>query len=105
MYNKLTKIVKEEIAAYKNKKWIDFVDSLGKNPVSSRPFWQKINKMRNKNGKKRTNQMPSLELNNITYTSNEERANLFGGLLEQTFKDSNDDEFDKKFEIRIKNKV
>ena len=33
MYNKLTKIVKEDIAAYKNKKWIDFVDSLGKNPV------------------------------------------------------------------------
>jgi hypothetical protein len=33
LYNKLTKIVKEDIAAYKNKKWIDFVDSLGKNPV------------------------------------------------------------------------
>ncbi len=49
--------------------------------------------------------MPSLELNNTTYTSNEERANLFGGILEQTFKDSNDDKFDKKFEIRIKNKV
>jgi hypothetical protein len=61
--------------------------------------------MRNKNGKKRTNQMPSLELNNITYTLIEERANLFGGLLEQTFKDSNNDKFDKKFEIRIKNKV
>jgi hypothetical protein len=66
--------------------------------------------MRNKNGKKRTNQIPSLELNTLTYTSNEERAlntltytsneeraNLFGGLLEQTFKDSNVDKFDKKF--------
>jgi hypothetical protein len=105
VYNKLTNLVKEEIAAYKNKKWNEFINSLGKNPVSTKPFWQKINKIKNKNKSKKGKDIPTLLLNNISYTTKEEKADLFGGLLEQTFKDTNDEKFDKKFENKIKKEV
>ena len=41
LYNNFTKIVKNDISAHKNQKWLEFVDSLGKNPLSSVPFWKK----------------------------------------------------------------
>ena len=105
IFNNINKLIKSEIVAYKNQKWSNFLESLGKNPVSTRPFWQKINKIRNKNQNKKSEKIPSLNFNNTIYTTNDEKANIFGSILEQTFKDSNDEKFNKEFEQMIKQKV
>jgi hypothetical protein len=105
IFNNINKLIKSEIVAYKNQKWSNFLESLGKNPVSTRPFWQKINKIRNKNQNKKSEKIPSLNFNNAIYTTNDEKANIFGSILEQTFKDSNDEKFNKEFEQMIKLKV
>ncbi len=41
-YKSLTILVKEEISAYKNQKWLQFLNTINKNHVSSRPFWKKL---------------------------------------------------------------
>ena len=89
-YNMITKIVQEEIIAHKNKKWEEFLSSVGKNPTSSKPFWQKINKIRNKT----INSASSKTIKNLVYDGKEyqselEQADLFGRLLQETFSDSN----------------
>ena len=41
-YKSLTILVKKEISAYKNQKWLQFLNTINKNHVSSRPFWKKL---------------------------------------------------------------
>ena len=55
---------------------------MGKNPLSTRPFWRKINKFRTK---KSSNTIPTLISNNVYYKSDEEKGQLFGELLASTF--------------------
>ena len=52
LYNLLTKIVQGEMKAHKNNSWENFLSSIGPNPLSSKPFWNRINKLRNKKKKK-----------------------------------------------------
>ena len=63
---------------------------------------EKINKINNKNKPKTTTEMLSLKVNNKVYSSDKEKADLFGSILEETFKDSNDPRFDKKFHDEVK---
>ena len=37
-YNKLTHLIREEISAFKNNELTEFVQKLGKNPTSAKPF-------------------------------------------------------------------
>ena len=46
MYNYLTDEIRVEIKTLKNKEWLDFLDKQGKNPLSTKPFWQRINKLK-----------------------------------------------------------
>jgi hypothetical protein len=47
-YNKLTSKLRLKIKEFRNTSWLKFVDSMGKNPTSTIPFWRRINKFRNK---------------------------------------------------------
>jgi exodeoxyribonuclease-3 len=47
-YNQLTKIIRDEIDSFKNKDWLEFINKQGSNPLNTKPFWQKLNKIRQK---------------------------------------------------------
>jgi hypothetical protein len=73
-YNKLTTIIREEIDAIKNNEWNEFVQKLGKNPTSTKPFWQRINNIR---GNKTAKSTSTLVVNKTKYETDEQKANLF----------------------------
>ena len=72
---------------------LEFLDSTDKrNPTTSKLFWNNINKMNNKTNNKQT--IPTLIQNNNKYSSNKEKAELFGEILEKNFKNYDENEFD-----------
>ena len=46
-YNRLTNELQEQICAFRSAQWESFVAKLGPRPASTRPFWKKINQIRN----------------------------------------------------------
>jgi Fe2+ transport system protein B len=90
-YNKLTAVIREEIDAIKHNEWNEFVQKLGKNPTSTKPFWQRINNIR---GNKTTKTTPTLVVNNTKYETDEQKANLFFKTLTETFSSKNNPNFD-----------
>jgi hypothetical protein len=101
-YNFLTKVVRKEIDALVNTNWNSFIAKQGKNPISSKPFWQKINKFR---GNTNSNSTPTLKNNNKDYEEDKDKANIFAELLKITFSDENDEKFDAKFKDRVEKVV
>ena len=93
LYNKLTEVIRDENRATKDKEWSSFVDKLGKNPPSTKPFWSRINNIR---GKKNKQPIPTLKVDNITYESDEQKANLFSSILQKTFSLESDNQFNDK---------
>ena len=96
-YNKLKKIINEEIKKTREAEWNNFIKKCGKTPLSSKPFWQRINKFRN--NKNKNNNIPTLIHNNEQFESNDEKAKLFCSLLKQTF--TNNGKFDENFKQKI----
>jgi len=45
-YNKLTAKLRLNLKEFRDKSWLNFIQNMGKNPLSSKPFWQKINKLK-----------------------------------------------------------
>ena len=81
-YNKLTGKIRKSIWEFTDNKWKNFLDKHGSHPVSTRPFWEEINKSRNK---KSVGSIPTLKKNNIKYDRDQEKANLFANILSNTF--------------------
>ena len=101
-FNVLTKAIRDEINSLKNAEWNAFLNKQGRNPINSKPFWQRIGKLK---GKKINNSIPTLKTNNNIYESEEDKANLFAENLKRTFSDQNDPRFDEKFKLRVENYV
>ena len=102
LYNKLTKIIREENKATKDKEWSCFIDKLGANPPSTKPFWNRINTVR---GKKNKQPIPTLKVDNTTYESDEQKANLFSNILQTTFSLATDQQFNDKFKQDVENSI
>ncbi|RNA02709.1 RNA-directed DNA polymerase from mobile element jockey-like [Brachionus plicatilis] len=60
---------------------------MGKNPLSSRPFWEKINKFRSKKSSKL---IPTLLANNQELSTDSEKGKFFGEFLSLTFSSNSD---------------
>ena len=45
--NKISKIIKEEINETRNKNWENFTSKVNENPLSSKKFWRRIDKIEN----------------------------------------------------------
>ena len=76
--------VKCEIIKFRSNQWHQFTSKLGTRPMSTKPFWNRINRLKNK---KQQNKIPSI-LDNETWLETEEaKANAFGKKLELTFND------------------
>ena len=97
-YNKLTRLIREEINALKNNEWNEFIQKLGKNPPSTKPFWKRINNIR---GKKRNSSIPTLVVNNEKYETDEQKANLFLSSLKDTFSSNNNPIFNNEFKEEV----
>ena len=102
MYNLLTKAIREEINQLKNNEWQEFIKKQGNNPLNSKPFWQRLNKLK---GKKNNKSIPTLKKDGIIYEKDYEKANLFSNILRNTFSDENGETFDNQHKIKIEEVV
>ena len=103
-YNKLTSLVRLGMSDHRDKCWVSFLERVGPNPISSRPFWQKINKFRGGGGSK---SLPLLKHNNTEYSTDRGKSELFGEILKETFKinsEPNDLAFTEKIDQFINNR-
>ena len=77
---------------------IHFLETLGKTPVSTLPFWKKTNIIgKNKN----ESTIPTLIKDGVEYSTREEKANLFASKLVKTFNEPETNDFDNKFKEKI----
>ena len=81
-YNKLTSYLRFKLRDFRNKSWAEFIKKIGKNPMSSKPFWNRINKFRKPRS---TNKISRLELGNKVFETDLEIGNCFGQILTETF--------------------
>jgi hypothetical protein len=102
VYNKLTKVIRDENIATKDKEWSSFIDRLGNNPPSTKPFWNRINTIR---GKKNKQPIPTLKVDNLSYETDEQKSNLFLSISEKTFSMSTDNQFDDKFKSKVEKTI
>jgi hypothetical protein len=107
--NQLSKIINEEINVLRNKNWENFTNHVNDNPLSSKKFWRRIDKIKN-DGKDKKSYFPvmimkSEEFNNEEFKKDIDKANLFGKILNETFKDNEDDKFDKIFKHNIDKEI
>ena len=75
---------------------------MGPSPLSSIPFWRKINRLR---GNKRSNNVANLIENGINYTIDSEKAGILADRLEKIFGNDDIDDFDKDHFDQINNSV
>lgn len=79
--NSITKQINTKINEFYNNSWKEFVQK-HPNPTSSRPFWKRINKFKNKSINR---QIPKLIFNNHFIESDQEKSNVFKYNLESIF--------------------
>ncbi len=90
---------KRVIMQFRNNKWANFVAKVDPNPISAKPFWQRINRFRNN---PESNTIPTLKENNRVYKTDQEKADLFALHLATQFSDSNPPP---NYDVEFKNKV
>jgi hypothetical protein len=98
LYNKLTETIREENRAARDKEWSNFVDKLGSNPPSTKPFWKRINVIK---GKKNKQAIPTIKVNGVEYETDDQKANLFSSTLIKTFSLTTGNHFDDNFKKQV----
>ena len=86
-YNEI-KTVKNEITKFNSRKWNNFINKIGPCPLSTKAYWKRINRVRNK---KQQNKFPNLMINNTLIDTDEEKAKAFGSKLFRTFNNQIED--------------
>ena len=82
-YNFLTKLIKIELKAYREKLWLDFCYSLNTSKKNSGEYWDKIKFIGSLVSIKKKRKTIILQLNSNGFTSNLEKAELFGRTLKK----------------------
>jgi hypothetical protein len=88
----------EEIAQFKRNNWEAFLLRQGKAPLSSAPFWKRINRLR---ANKRRNTIRSLSSNNGNISDPVEMANIFANDLEAKFRTDSNPRYDESHKSNI----
>lgn len=87
-YREFEFLANESIKEFKQEQWKNFIKRQGKHPLSTIPFWKRINRLRESKRKKK---IASLVHNGTYITENSLKAELFAEKLEKKFKlDEND---------------
>ena len=82
-YMKFEKLSNELIEEFRITQWNDFLYKQGPHPLSSIPFWKRVNRLRSN---KRQSRIETLIINDITYESASNKANIFAKNLEDKFR-------------------
>jgi len=90
----------EEVEKHRRLQWQAFLDALGPSPLSSTPFWRKINGMR---GKKAQSGIGTIVVDGVKLTSDKDKAEAFAKRLESIFTDDNHSHYDNAHKIDIEN--
>ena len=86
LYDKVDE-VKSMIRDFKSTSWSKFIGRFKGGRTSSKPFWNRINRMKQK---KQPKSIPNINHNGIILTNNIDKANAFGEKLSKTFNTSED---------------
>ena len=81
-YNRLAKEVKAKSKELSKESWTKFIDRVGPRPTSSAPFWQRINRFRNK---PESNTIATIVHNNTSCSNDMDKAQAFADHLSKVF--------------------
>jgi hypothetical protein len=97
-YKLKIELANELISKYKQEQWQEFLNRQGKSPLSTIPFWKRINRLRES---KRASKAGALLVNGKVIDSSKEKANVFADNLEKKFSHDENSHFkeEKKLEI------
>ena len=95
-------LIKEEIRMLRSSQWTEFMKKTGPNPLSSVPFWKRINRLRQR---KKPNTIGTLERDGVAYTKDEDKAKIFAERLFETFNENSRESFDVNFKEKINSYV
>jgi hypothetical protein len=99
-YKLKIELANELIAKYKQEQWHEFLNRQGKSPLSTIPFWKRINRLRES---KRASKAGALRVDGKLIESSKEKANVFADNLEKKFRHEENEHFKdtKKLKLRI----
>lgn len=100
--NRMRALIRKKIIENRNESWSKFSEKVGRNPLSSKPYWNKLKSFSNKN--LQSNKVPNLSVDNVKFETDEEKSLLFSNILKKTFSIDEYEFFDKDHE-RIKQTV
>ena len=87
----MTKVIRLELKEIENKNWSTFAN----NPLASKKCRKRINDIKNHGLKKKDENQPKMHFNNKEFNTDKEKADLFGTIIGEIFKDNEDDKFDR----------
>ena len=97
-YENMQKIANEMIHEHRVKQWQEFVEKQGKNPLSSIPFWKRINRLRES---KRHKHIESLVIDGERIFESQKIAESFARNLESKFKKDDNPRFNNKHKNEV----
>jgi exonuclease III len=97
-YSKLERAVKELNKSLANQNWDKFIDRVGPRPTTTTPFWQRINRFRNK---PESNSIATLIYNNMKCSEDDDKCNAFADHLQKTFSTDPDNNFNNEQKLEI----
>lgn len=89
LYEKVEKI-RSMIKEFKSTSWKKFLGKFNGSHISSKPFWSRINRIRNK---KQPKNIPDIKHNGVILSTDSEKANAFANKLFTTFNSDDDPVF------------
>ena len=91
-YYLLSNKIKKGINEFADGKWSNFLEKVGDYSISTRKFWQEINKTRNT---KQSSTIPNLVVDEVLYSNDIDKANILAETLSKVFSnDGNINDFD-----------
>ncbi len=100
--NRVKKAIDVAISALNDQHWNKFILKCGRSPLSSKPFWNKINEFRSNTTNK---SIPTLTHEGAHFETDSDKASLFSSVLGKVFSDEVNpaNNFDDEFKKRVEN--
>ena len=99
-YRQTQNVATEMIGKFKLENWQQFLRRQGKIPMSSAPFWKRINRLRENKRRKSIN---SMYINNLNVTDKKTIADAFADNLETKFRSDDNERYHNEHKVNIEN--
>ena len=101
-YYRFCRLVKRKIQRFRSGGWCKFLEKVGSNPTSTKPFWKRINRFRRN---PEANNVPTLREDGNIYRTDVQKANKFAEKLGLTFTDTPSPQFKQKHTSKVNDEV